>query len=420
MRLLIASDHFPPFIGGAHRWAAVLADELAARGHDVTVATMWHGGMPELEHRGPHQVPVHRLRQLRTAASALVRDGSQRHSPPFPDPFLTAALRRVLAESRPEVILSHGWISVSAERAVRGSDIPLILSSHDYGLFCPKRTLLYRDKPCTGPRPVKCLGCAGSYYGAVKGAVTVAGLARFKRAAPPRIAAVHSVSSYLDEMNARHLLGFRPLPRDVPRYVIPPFLNPDPSDEIGAEDLAATLARLPEEPFILFVGALRLVKGVEVLFDAYARLRNPPPLVLVGTIESDGPKRFPPEAIVLTDLPHTAVMEVWRRALIGVMPSVWPEPLGTVAVEGITQGVPVVATIPGGAIDVLGGAVGVLVPQGDAGALANAIQSLIDHPDRREALIRAGLEQAQAFQAEAVVARYEKMLEEVVARARAA
>ncbi len=420
MRLLIASDHFPPFIGGAHRWAAVLADELAARGHDVTVATMWHGGMPELEHRGPHVVPVHRLRQLRTAASPLVRDSSQRHSPPFPDPFLIAGLRRVLAESRPEVVLSHGWISVSAERAVRGTHIPLILSSHDYGFFCPKRTLLYRGKPCTGPRLAKCLGCAGSHYGAVKGAVTTASLSYFKRAAPPRTAAMHSVSCYLDGMNARHLLGFRPLHRAVPRYVVPPFLNLDPSDEISEDELAAMLARLPEEPFILFVGALRLAKGIEVLFDAYARLRNAPPLVLVGTIEPDGPARFPPEAIVLTDVPHSAVMAIWTRALIGVMPSLWPEPLGTVAVEGITQGVPMVATIPGGAIDVLGGAVGVLVPQGDALALANALQSLIDHPDRREALIRAGREQAPEFHAEAVVARYEEMLEDVIARARAA
>ena len=40
------------------------------------------------------------------------------------------------------------------------------------------------------------------------------------------------------------------------------------------------LGRLPPEPFILYVGAFRRIKGIDDLFDAYRRLDKPPPLVL--------------------------------------------------------------------------------------------------------------------------------------------
>ena len=49
MRILIATDHYPPFIGGAHRQARLLAAGMAERGHDVAVATTWHGGLPPLD-----------------------------------------------------------------------------------------------------------------------------------------------------------------------------------------------------------------------------------------------------------------------------------------------------------------------------------------------------------------------------------
>ncbi len=104
------------------------------------------------------------------------------------------------------------------------------------------------------------------------------------------------------------------------------------------------LERLPEEPFILFVGAFRKVKGLETLFEAYERLSSPPPLVLLGTFERDSPAQLPPQALVLADVPHDVVMAAWDRAMFGVMPSLWPEPLGSTVVEGMMRGRPVIGT----------------------------------------------------------------------------
>jgi glycosyltransferase involved in cell wall biosynthesis len=225
---------------------------------------------------------------------------------------------------------------------------------------------------------------------------------------------MHSVTSFVDDVTARHLLSLRPAERPAaPRFIVPAFVDVDPPGTTPERE-AEILAQLPSGPFILFVGALRPLKGVEVLFEAYRSLEDPPPLVLMGTIERDTPKPFPAGATVITDVPHAVVMKAWGRALIGVAPSVWPEPLGTVTVEGIMQGLPMIATVPSGMVDVLGDGVGVLVRQGDARALAEAMRSLISDPARRAELSRAGRARAAAFEAEAVLTRYEQMFEQLV------
>src|SRR5205823_1014573 len=98
------------------------------------------------------------------------------------------------------------------------------------------------------------------------------------------------------------------------------------------------------------------------LLAAYERLVDPPPLVLIGTKEPDTPP-IPAHVRVLLDVPHEAVMLAWRRCLFGVLPSLLPEPLGTVACEAMSCGKAVVGTTPGGHTDLLvPGETGLVVP----------------------------------------------------------
>jgi len=415
MRILLASDHYPPFIGGAHRWAELLAGGLARRGHDVTVATVWQRGLPRVESTG--EMTVHRVRQLRTAVPKLVSAGKQRHQPPYADPLSIWDLRRIIRRTAPEVVLAHGWIANSAAVAIGRRSIPLVLSAHDYSSFCATRTLLHRGKPCTGPAPRKCLACSSSYYGSLKGSIAAIAVNRAQPLLARRLSGAQSVSSFVDEMIGRHLLGGNrdAAGRPVLRFVIPAFVDPvPPRRQASDQEVEAFLARLPEEPFILFVGALRPIKGIEVLFDAYRRLESPPPLVLLGTFEHDTPRTIPEEAHVFSDVAHEAVLAAWDRPLFGVAPSIWPEPLGTVTVEGISRGAPVIATAPSGMSDVVGGDCGVLVPQNDVEALAEAMRELIRDPARREAIGRAAARHSREFEAGAVLPRYEEALRQIV------
>jgi glycosyltransferase involved in cell wall biosynthesis len=407
MRILLATDHFPPFIGGAHRQAQLIARAMAERGHEVAVATPWHGGLPRVEEDGG--VAVHRVRQLRTLFPPLVRDERQRHQPPFPDPVTIAGLRRLIREFEPEIIHAYGWLAFSVAAALGRRQIPMLVSARDYGYFCATRTLLRKGTPCSGPAPIKCLSCAGEYYGRPKGWFAAAGVALSKPLLARKMTGLHSVSTYVHEVTVEHMKA----PGNGLVEVTIPSFQEVPSVE--GVDVNAWLGRLPAEPFILFVGAFRKVKGLETLFDAYRQLDSPPPLVLMGTYERDSPTDFPAEAIVLTDVPNAAVMAAWDKAMFGVMPSLWPEPLGATVAEGMSRGRPVIGSQLGGHADMLTDSAGMLVPQGDVGALRRAMEQLIADPALRERMGRAAAERARSFRAENVLPRFEEAYRTVIA-----
>ncbi len=409
MRILIATDHFPPFIGGAHRQAQLLGRSLAERGHTVAVVTPWHGGLPKLEH--DDGFVVHRVRQTRTLFDFMARDNRQRHQPPFPDPVTTVALRNLIADFEPDVVHAYGWLAFSVALALGRRKTPLLLSARDYGYFCATRTLLRKGEPCSGPGPLKCTACSGQYYGTPKGWFAALGVALSKPILARRMTGLHSVSSYVHDVTAANL----PEGPSLLEVTIPSFQVEPPARLEEEPDVDAWLARLPDKPFILYVGAFRKVKGLETLFAAYRRLDNPPPLVLMGTFERDSPPDFPPEAVILADVPHRVVMASWQRAMFGVMPSLWPEPLGATVAEGMSQGKPVIGTQLGGHTDMLDESTGVLVPQGDVPALVDAMERLIADPDLREALGEAAAERAKSFAAPRVLPRFERTYEALIA-----
>jgi glycosyltransferase involved in cell wall biosynthesis len=415
MRILLATDHFPPFIGGAHRQAQLLAEAMGQRGHEVAVATPWHGGLPMVEELDDYS--VHRVRQMRTAFSALVRDREQRHQPPFPDPVTIYGLRKLISSFEPELIHAYGWLAFSVAAALGRRRIPMLVSARDYGYFCATRTLLRKGAPCDGPAPLKCLSCSGSYYGRPKGWVAAAGVALSKPLLERKMTGLHSVSTYVHDVTVQNLRGSGRDGRDLYAVTIPSF-QAEPPARPGEEepDVPAWLAKLPAQPFILFVGAFRKVKGLETLFDAYRGLSGEkPPLVLMGTYERDSPADFPPEAVVLTDVPNKVVMAAWDQAMFGVMPSLWPEPLGATVAEGMSRGRPVIGTLLGGHTDMLTEETGVLVPQGDVDALREAMADLIADPERREAMGKAAAVRARGFAAPAVLPRFEDAYRSVIA-----
>ena len=205
MRILLVTDHYPPFIGGAHRQAHLLAAGMVDRGHEVDVVTPWHGSLPTFEHSA--NLSVYRVRQLRTAVPALIRDPEQRHQPPFPDPVTMVSLRRLIDRIKPELIHAYGWMAFSVATALGRKRIPMLISARDYGYFCATRTLLRKNAPCSGPAPIKCTGCAADYYGPPKGLAATAGVYIFRPALARKMTGLHSVSTFVHEVTTRYLFG---------------------------------------------------------------------------------------------------------------------------------------------------------------------------------------------------------------------
>ena len=145
-----------------------------------------------------------------------------------------------------------------------------------------------------------------------------------------RLWGLHSVSSYMQARMRGHLIDGM----DIPDEVIPDWRDTEGAGRVDPDDLR----ELPDRRFILYVGALRQIKGIEVLLEAYQQLDAPPPLVLIGPRAQDTPATFPIDVTVLEGTSQATVMAAWDRALIGVAPSIVPEPLGNVVHEAMSRG----------------------------------------------------------------------------------
>jgi glycosyltransferase involved in cell wall biosynthesis len=82
-------------------------------------------------------------------------------------------------------------------------------------------------------------------------------------------------------------------------------------------------------------------------------------------------------------------LERMRGWSVAVLPSMYPESAGLAVLEAMSLGVPVVATDHGGPPEVIGDA-GLVVPPGDADALASAIHRLLDDEQLRTRCAEAG------------------------------
>ncbi len=348
----------------------------------MAVATMWHKGLPREE--DDEGVALHRLSALSTRTARFSGDPGRRYHPPFPDPVMSLELRRLIRKFKPDLVHAHGWIAYSCAAALLGSDVPLLISVRDYGYTCATRTMLYNGTTCDGPSPLKCLGCASQKYGPLKASAAVAGVFTGRPLLTRKIVGAHSITSFVQSVTRRDLLHES---RESPGSLVPDFVIPSFLELSG--DKANLGSALPSKPYILFVGALQAHKGINVLLQAYERLEVKPPLVLIGTRWPDTPQ-FPPGVTVLENVPHAGVMAAWDRCLFGVVPSVWPEPLGVVSLEAMSRSKAVIGSAVGGITDiVVDGETGFLTEPGNV-ARAGCPDGRADRQSRAARAVRTG------------------------------
>jgi glycosyltransferase involved in cell wall biosynthesis len=405
------SDFYPPYLGGVEMLVHSLSHELAARGHEVVVATLATGELPAFELDGP--VRVHRIRCSAQRMERLFATPARPWAPPVPDPEAVGALRRIAARERPEVVHGHDWLARSylpLKRSRRASEgggkRALVMSLHYFTLTCPKKSLMYRGAPCSGPALRKCVECAGEHYGRAKGTVVVLGQRAFSKAEAARVDLFLPVSAATAEGNGLPGSG---LPYQVMRNFVP--AAPDAGQQ------AHLLDQLPGEPFLLFVGDIRENKGVNVLLAAYRGLADAPPLVLLGKVWPETPAELPHGVTLLRDWPNAAARAAMRRCLALVVPSVWPEPAPIVVTEALAAGRPVVGSEIGGIPEIVRHErEGLLVRPQDSDGLKRALARICDEPGLRARLAAGATTRAQRFSPESVVPLVEQAYERALAK----
>lgn len=163
----------------------------------------------------------------------------------------------------------------------------------------------------------------------------------------------------------------------VPSAVIP---NP------YREDIFYERPEIQREKELIFVGRLVSDKGVDLLLNALAELKQQglaPKLTIVGggpeepKLQKQAMKLGISNQVVFEGVKTDEELAKWLNAhKILVVPSRWNEPFGIVALEGIACGCVVIGSAGGGLKDAIGPC-GVTFPNGDVEALKGCLANLL-------------------------------------------
>jgi glycosyltransferase involved in cell wall biosynthesis len=372
MRVLIVTD-WPGLEAGTERTVERLRAGLAEAGDHVRLLTSSvgsaAGGTAEYVAYGSERLTQQSVLQL------------------F-NPSAYACAKRAVRDFSPDAVhlnmfLPH--LSPSVLPALK--DIPTTMAVYDYKPICPRSTKLLPDgSPCSHRAGRACVenGCLGTIRSVREGARYLS----FKRGSR-HLAQITTVSEWMRGELAMNGIDAEVVDLPVPR--------PEPG-----------FARRPaDEPLFVYAGRLAPVKGVDLLLEAFSEVRRRVPNARL-VIRGDGPMRDGVRNLARTlrlgaSLSTDFTMaRNWHHLLTSawavVVPSVYREPLGLVAIESITHGVPVIAPAEGGFAEIVeSGRSGVLIPARDRTALAGAMEHLAlrrafpthsVHPEARRAILR--------------------------------
>ncbi len=448
MRVVIATDVFPPRCGGAGWSTYFLARALRARGHTIAVVRprvdaaapglgrrrTAYDGFPVVEVVVPE--PPGRLARL------WMR---QVRAPRALRAAVAAEARRLAADVIHAQHAQTVPAAVGAAARLRraGRRVPVVATVRDYWPLAYYSTMQVPAAhpavpPVDGPPPdaAPAAPIGGPGLPALARALWRARGPRALRTAPlwplweaataarrralRACAAVIAVSGFVAEALAR---GGAVRPGRL--TVIPNLVDLPYVDAVRATPPPlAALGLAPGAPFLLFAGKLEPSKGPQFLPWALRAAGVGPglPLVLAGS----GPLRPALAAagaaagldLRFADwLDNADLLRLLGAATLLLFPSGWDEPLSRVLLEACAVGAPIVALATGGTGDILtDGANARLVD--DLPAFAAAVRDLLADPAERARLVAAARATAEArFSAPVVAPQVEALYARVVAEA---
>jgi glycosyltransferase involved in cell wall biosynthesis len=390
MKILLVHD-YGVLAGGAEVQILGLRERLRERGHDARLFAS--SARPD------------ELAPLAADYSCFGTTRGARTLLQTANPWAYLELRRVLGAFRPDVVHVKMFLTqLSPLILPLLARVPSLYHAVWYRAVCPLGTKLLPDgSRCRVPAGAACLrnGCLPVHdWGLLM--MQMGLLRRWRRAFRGIVANSGAVRARLEEAG----IG----PAEVIWNGVPvgPMRPP-----------------LAGPPTVAFAGRLVPEKGVDVLLEAFALLAAEIPdarLLVAGS----GPEReriaarasASPHSSRVSLLGHLSRAEVeaaFRTAWVQAVPSRWDEPFGLVAAEAMMRGTAVVASASGGLAEiVVPERTGLLVPPGDARALAAALRRLLLDRDLAERMGRAARERAlaefdEAVSADRFVRFYEKL-----------
>lgn len=383
-RLLVLASTYPARPGdGTPGFVRDLALR-EAQDYDTVVLVPMVPGAAREENDGPLRVVRFRYfpRRFETLAHGAIIENLRSHRWSWLQvvPFLLAeavALRRLVREHRPDVLHIHWILPQGAVALLTARAVPWLVTTLGGDVYALRNPLAIR----------------------------------LKRLVVRRARAVTTMNS---DMRARLVAIGAP---ETTTHVMPMGADVD-----AVRAAAAGIASVPGR--LLFVGRLVEKKGLVVLLDALRMI--PAGVTWSLDIVGDGPLRSRLETSAqglpvrfLGQLGRDELSRVLGASSVVVVPSVPAasgdqDGLPVALLEAMAVGRPAVGSNLSGIDDaIVDGETGLLVPPGDAGALAAALEKLLTDSALRSTLGAAASERAENFSVSAIGSRYTSLLDEV-------
>jgi len=368
VRVLIVSGIWPPDVGGPASHAPEVAAGLTERGHTVEVVTTASA---------PPAVQPYRVRYVSRSLPPGARHAA-----------VSALVAR--AARRADVVYATSMLGRTTV-GTAFADAPLVMKISGDPAF--ERSL----------RRGWYAGSLADFQHAQLGAPATA-LRRWRTLAAARPAQLVCPSAFLREI----VLSWGTAPERV--AVVPNAAPPLP--DLPSREEARTRFEV-EGPTLAFAGRLTAAKALDVAFNALARVDG-----VMLLVAGDGEERArlaaraPANVRLLGSLDRHGVLELFRAADAALLSSAW-ENFPHALVEALAVGTPVLATSVGGIPEiVVDEENGLLVPAGDAGALASAIRRFFADGDLRARLTAAAAPSAERFAPGRTVEQLEAILQQ--------
>jgi glycosyltransferase involved in cell wall biosynthesis len=189
------------------------------------------------------------------------------------------------------------------------------------------------------------------------------------------------------------------------------------------EEIFYERQQISRDKDLVFLGRLVSDKGVNLLLDALANLKQlglSPSLTIIGSGPEEPNLRQQVKQLGIVEQVNFAgakvendLAQLLNAHKILVVPSIWEEPFGIVALEGIACGCVIVGSEAGGLKDAIGSC-GMTFPNGDVNALTQALFDLLSNSDKLAAYREKAESHLSRHTKAAVAKAYLQVLEKVI------
>lgn len=330
MKILYINSFYPPEIhGGAELTLQLLVESISNLGHTVVVVTT-------TKQKVLTQEFINGIKVIRIPLTNIYYPNIRKEKP-LPlrmlwhifdsfNPFMSNEFQKILKIEKPDIVSSHNlsmW-SISIWSAVKRFNIPLLQVLHDFYLLCPN-VKMFKDNSSCVQQCFTCKCLRINHKKKSNNIDAVVGISSFM---------IDKFKNYGYFENSKH-------------YVV---------NNIRLIKNTNTSKRR-DKITLGYIGTLTESKGIEMLLNSFKQIKDKSVTLIIagkgddiyvnklkGIVEGDSRVSF--LGFIQSDFFYDQIHCL-------VVPSLWNEPLGMVAVEGILREIPVLTTGKGGLSDII-------------------------------------------------------------------